>query len=544
MFHKHVTRRSFLTISAMTAATIALDWKKVHAMATKMGPKSEYPTVIIGAGLGGLCCGAYLARQGLPVTIVEQHDIPGGYATSFDRAQGKFTFEVSLHGTTAKNNAVERILKDIGVYDRLDFVELPDVYCLKTPNFIINVPQRDPDAYVQNLATHFPEEENGIRSFVNEMIDIAEETDQLHQKKGEFVKLFFPFQYPKMWHVRNQTLAEMLSEHVNNQELKDILAGLWGYYGLPSSQLSAFYYSTATGGYLKNGSWYIKHRSQDLSNAMADEIEKAGGKIIYGNSVNKISLKDNAVSGVELSDGSAIAAKAVVSNASALTTFQKMLPKKSVPEDYLNTLADYRPSISSFIVWLGLNKDITDRVSCYGTHVTGKQDLEAGYQSCLRGDIESGPFGVAVYDKAFNGYSLAGTSSVMLLFLCGYEPWKKFESEYKNNDKHKYYQEKNRWTDILIQRAEKEVIPGLSSMIEVKESATPLTNWQYTGNTQGAIYGFEQSMDNAFMNRISNETPISGLYLAGSWGDPGGGYEGALRSGEITFQNLMEFWGG
>lgn len=46
------------------------------------------------------------------------------------------------------------------------------------------------------------------------------------------------------------------------------------------------------------------------------------------------------------------------------------------------------------------------------------------------------------------------------------------------------------------------------------------------------------------MNRISNETPVNGLYLASSWGDPGGGYEGALRSGELTFQKLMEKWGG
>jgi prolycopene isomerase len=81
-------------------------------------------------------------------------------------------------------------------------------------------------------------------------------------------------------------------------------------------------------------------------------------------------------------------------------------------------------------------------------------------------------------------------------------------------------------------------------MIEVREAATPLTNRRYTGNTAGAIYGFEQSMDNAYMNRISNETPIKGLYLAGAWGNPGGGYEGVLRSGEMTFQMLMEEWGG
>jgi len=66
---KPISRRSFLTISAMTAATVALDWGNITAYAAKMGSPKDYPTVVIGAGLGGLVCGAYLARQGIPVTV-------------------------------------------------------------------------------------------------------------------------------------------------------------------------------------------------------------------------------------------------------------------------------------------------------------------------------------------------------------------------------------------------------------------------------------------------------------------------------------------
>jgi phytoene dehydrogenase-like protein len=75
----------------------------------------------------------------------------------------------------------------------------------------------------------------------------------------------------------------------------------------------------------------------------------------------------------------------------------------------------------------------------------------------------------------------------------------------------------------LIKRAETALIPGLSSMIDIKEAATPLTNRRFTGNTDGAIYGFEQSMNNAYMNRISNRTPLNGLYLASAWGNPSEG---------------------
>ena len=69
----------------MTAVAFALDWNQISAYAAKMGPKKDYPTVIIGAGLGGLVCGAYLARQGIPVTLVEQHSVPGGYAIAIPR---------------------------------------------------------------------------------------------------------------------------------------------------------------------------------------------------------------------------------------------------------------------------------------------------------------------------------------------------------------------------------------------------------------------------------------------------------------------------
>ena len=128
---RKISRRSFLSISAMTAAAITLDWGKVSAWAAKMGPAGNYPTVIIGAGLGGLCCGVFLSKMGVPVTVVEQHDIPGGYATSFERDAGRFSFEVSLHGTSISNNATARILEDIGVLDRLELVELPEVYRIK-----------------------------------------------------------------------------------------------------------------------------------------------------------------------------------------------------------------------------------------------------------------------------------------------------------------------------------------------------------------------------------------------------------------------------
>ena len=44
---------------------------------------SKYDAIVIGAGLGGLVCGSYLAKKGLKTLIIEKNDKVGGYCSSF-----------------------------------------------------------------------------------------------------------------------------------------------------------------------------------------------------------------------------------------------------------------------------------------------------------------------------------------------------------------------------------------------------------------------------------------------------------------------------
>jgi prolycopene isomerase len=57
--------------------------------------------------------------------------------------------------------------------------------------------------------------------------------------------------------------------------------------------------------------------------------------------------------------------------------------------------------------------------------------------------------------------------------------------------------------DILIKKTEDKLLPGLRSAIEVKEIATPLTNVRYTGHFRGAIYGWDQTLNNSGNSRIA-----------------------------------------
>ena len=86
--------------------------------------KTKYDVIIIGAGLGGLTCGALLAKSGLKTLIIEQHSIPGGYCTSFKRKG--FIFDSAVHFTEglSPGGRLHEILKDLGVEKEIEVYKL------------------------------------------------------------------------------------------------------------------------------------------------------------------------------------------------------------------------------------------------------------------------------------------------------------------------------------------------------------------------------------------------------------------------------------
>ncbi len=163
-----------------------------------------------------------------------------------------------------------------------------------------------------------------------------------------------------MWAIRNETLAQVLDKYVQDPKLRSILSVFWPYYGLPPSKLSGFYYAVATAAYIRFGGHYIKQRSQDLSDALMAAIEDSGGKVLLGSEVTDITMKNGSVTGVVLDNGKKLSAKAVISNASVPATMEmlsrntdsKDLPRKAAK--YSQKLKTFRPSLSTFLVWLGL----------------------------------------------------------------------------------------------------------------------------------------------------------------------------------------------
>lgn len=327
-----ISRRNFMRMAAAAGAGMSTQWGWLKDLAAGVEGKDDFPVVVIGAGLGGLSAAAILARSGFPVTVVEQHDVAGGYATTFDRAGGKYTFEVSLHSTGGAEASLKPIMEATGILGKVETVKLPELCRLVYPEHDLTWPP-DPNAVIEDMVRLFPHEASGIRGFFSEINGILDEANIPFDPDAPGAGTSFPETHKKMWAVRNMTLADLLHKYVKDPKAYGLLSVYCGYYGLPPSRLSGFFYSVATAGYLRSGGHVIKRRSQDLSDALSASITAAGGKVLLSTEAEAIEMRGGSITGVRLSGGEVLKARAVISNASVPTTM-KMLPPNVVPSDY------------------------------------------------------------------------------------------------------------------------------------------------------------------------------------------------------------------
>ncbi|UCG89590.1 MAG: NAD(P)-binding protein, partial [Candidatus Heimdallarchaeota archaeon] len=243
----------------------------------------EHDVIIIGAGLAGLTAGAKLAKEGRKVLLIEQHTKIGGCATTFDRKinGNRVTFEVGLHEMDGLDNEQDRKInyfQDLGVFDHVDFIRVPEFYRITNGRMDVIVPHNVPEA-IDSISKAFPEERKAVETFFSDISSIF----------GD---------YERMMEFSTTSVGAYLDNLTSNEDLKFTLVGNLGYYGDDPYSLSMIYFSTAQNSYFKGGGHFIKGGSQTLSDYLGKVITDNGGTIVCGHLVTKIIIKNNTAIGV------------------------------------------------------------------------------------------------------------------------------------------------------------------------------------------------------------------------------------------------------
>ncbi len=494
----------------------------------------NYEVIIIGAGLGGLTAAAKLAKSGKKVLLLEQHYVPGGCATTFKRKD--FTIEVGLHELDgfSETGFKSKIFKELGVFDHVDFIRLPEFYksVWKNQSFVVADSLKN---IKTDLIKEFPQEEKGIVQYFNFIIGVNAEISML--PKGKFEKIvkgaLFPIYFPKLVKSTRITVGEFLDDIIKDERLKLILLSNVTYYHDDPYNLSLFYFAAGQASYYQDGGYFIKGGSQKLSDYLMKFIQDNGGELKLKAKVNKIIIEKGRAVGVQYhtsnkgnEDFTVAHGNAIIANTAIPNLTNELLPETEAGllSEQTKSL-EYGPSILS--LYLGFSKkpkEIGNKH--YSTFIIDDsvesiKDIHANNKA----GFNKRSFVFVDYGMIDSGLAPDGKAVGVICTMDYYSDW-------DNLDKDAYKSRKEEIKNILIERLEKQ-LPGIKEIIEYAELSTPKTIERYTLNPAGSPYGYAQTLNQSARNRLKTRSGIPGLYYASAWSTPGGGFSGAIYSGYV-----------
>ncbi len=499
---------------------------------------AHYNAVLIGGGLGGLTAGATLAKFGKKVLVLEQHYIPGGCATNFKRKD--YVMEVGLHemdGLFEKDTKVD-IFKFLEVDRNVAFLNIPELFHLKTQKSEFIFPHGIAEAQ-ETLIANFPNEKEGISRFFRLINGVLDEIPKMPQESWKKIIMFplMPLIFPNVVKTSRTTVGQWLDKNITNEELKLILTANILYYGDDPYNLSLLYFSVAQASYIGGGGHFIKGGSQQLSNYLTMVIEKNGGQVLLGKNVTRIMVEQGVAKGVVYYDTLNTEIKSVQVNAdvvignAAIPIIADLLPEQYKVKGRKN-IDRMEEACSLISIYMGFNIDLKKfGVKHYSTFLVGNdintlQDIKPNY----RGEWGNKTFAFVDYSQVDSDLAPKGKSFAV---ICAAD----YLAEWENLNEKDYRLKKGKVAQLFLKRLESE-FPGICAHLEYYEVSTSKTIKRYTKNPKGTAYGYAQTVAQSGLKRLNHFPEVKNLKFASAWSFPGGGFTGAILSGFLTAADL------
>lgn len=492
----------------------------------------KYDVIVIGAGNGGLGAACRVLNAGKTCLVCEKHNIPGGFATSFVR--GRFEFEASLHefngiGTPEKPGSTRRLFEELGVADKIEWIQLKDAYHLISEeegyDFVMPFGW---EAFAKANAKLHPDGEKCINEFFGICKQIREAMAYLGETKGKPDPAVLMEKYPDYLACGSYSVTEAFEALGYPKVIVDNLNTYWCYLGADGDNLSFLHYANMIYSYFADGAVIPKGRSHELSLAFEQRIHELGGDIWFNTEVVKIITDDEGrVCGVKLKDGREIESRHVIANCSPHIVYGKLLDPEAVPERALK-LTNFRKFAGrGFTVFLGLSKSAEElRIKDHNYFIYDTSDSVKQYAS-MKTIGNTAAQATVCLNNADPECSPEGTCILYMTTLFTDDVWSSIQKE-------DYYRVKNQVAAGMIDRFEKATGTSIRGCIEEIAVATPETYARYCGHPQGVVYGYESQYYDGLMNRIQmveEDRFVPGLRIGGGYGERLLGFPSSYKSG-------------
>jgi len=501
--------------------------------------------IVVGSGLGGLSCAAYLAACGLRTIVLEQGKVAGGCSQVFRRQGNRYEFDVGVHyiGECDAGGRMTMVLHGLGLDRRVAFRELdPDGYAtIVLPGLTFRVP-RGWDAYLHRLIEVFPDEERGLRRCVRVMRYVAERmpAGPLPSHPGQAAAALRSLPAIPLGLLSVERLFNLCGL---SPRARAVLLGESGDYGAPPSRVPVAVHAGVMNHYLRGGAYYPRGGGQVIAANLVEVIGALGGQVRTKARVEQILVEHGAAVGVRLAGGEELRAPVVVSNADYRRTLLDLVGRAQLRRRTVRKVERSRMALPFFSVYLGLDMDLADQLPNSTFWIYPNDDVEGHYRAAYDGRVPDGPpvflTSATTKDPDSRRAWPAGHSTLELMCLAppDHSFWAVDGDPASEGPGHPpdpaYRSRKEALTELLIDRAAG-VIPDLREHLVWREASTPVTHERFTLSTGGACYGLELARDQVGPKRPGVRTEIRGLYLTGASTVWGHGIVGVMLGGVGT----------
>jgi len=459
--------------------------------------------LIIGAGIGGLVCGAILSKEGYAVRVLEKHTVAGGGLHTFKRKGVEFETGMHLISGFQPNGVLNKLFSYIGVADKLHIKPADeegfDHFHVEADGVTYKM-ARGRQNFVKTLSNYFPEEKDNIERYINRIYEICNNV-AIYNLRLPSADIYSNME------VMETSVSELIASYTNNPKLQAVLAWNNAMYGGCKNRTPAYVGALITQFYIEGASRFIGG-SQHLADALVQVIEQNGGEVLTNTCAQFIDIKEHHIQKVIAGNGKEYTADRYISAIHPSSMF-KLTDVTNFKKAYYHRVDNIPNSNSAFITFITFKPNSFPYLNYSGFHTYNYDDVwklaEYTPDNWPRGCMYMTP--PVTQNDIFAQKMIVNT-------IMKFDSVKEWENTTvgKRGDAYKAFKTQCEKKVLDMMEA---IFPDFRSKIETVFSASPLTIRDYYNVKEGAIYGTVSDYKNMAVSHIPVRTKIDNLLLTG-----------------------------
>ncbi len=488
---------------------------------------------VIGAGMGGMCTAARLAKAGYEVTVFESSDRHGGKCRTewignyaFDTGPSLLTLPAVYRDFFQRTGDVMgRVLELQPVTPSFDY-RFTDGSAVR----FANLSRKETLAAIEkSFGSASAQEWDQIMRQAEAMWDVSREPFIESELRSVLSLLKRPTLLRDLRIIAPWKALRDLK--LKDSHLRNILDRYATYSGSDPRVAPAVLASIA---FVEEafGAWHIKGGVGKLSDAVYKRCLDRGVKFEFNTEVTQINHDGKSTTGITLANNRNLDYSIVVANADATTIYNKLITGKvkKLRKERSN-LAKADPSLAGFSLLLGL-RPTQEPTGLSHHNIFFPENYDAEFVDIF--DRKQPVKDPTIYLCAPQDESMVKHPGHEAWFVLVNAPRHDLNAGFNWNDadfNHRYAMQ-------IIDSLEARGV-SIRDRLEVLEIRTPADLERAVAAPGGAIYGTSSNGARSAFMRAKNRSPLKGLFCVGGSAHPGGGLPLVGLSAEIVTQAIV-----